>query len=75
MVGDFNFRIYIGSELTFQMRKEAALGTEELAVIESKALSIATEAHAGQVDKGGCENICPFLEVLWYNGHRAPVIS
>ena len=43
------------------------MGTEELAVIESKALSIATEAHAGQVDKGGCENICPFLEVLWYH--------
>jgi (p)ppGpp synthase/HD superfamily hydrolase len=39
------------------MRKEAALGTEELAVIESKALSIATEAHAGQVDKAGCDYI------------------
>ena len=33
------------------------MSTEELAVIESKALSIATEAHAGQVDKAGCDYI------------------
>ena len=33
------------------------MSTEELAQLERKALSIATEAHAGQVDKAGCDYI------------------